>query len=190
MIGLFGGAFDPPHTGHVALAARAIAHFCLDRLIVLPTGVAPHKRVQTDPETRLRLARAAFAELPGAEVSRWEVDRDGPSYTVETVRHWPGSVFLIGADQFADFLAWREPNEVLEHARLGVPTRPGYERTELEHIRSRLARPERVEFFELEPVPVSSSEIRARVARGEAINGLVPPRVADEIARSKLYREG
>jgi nicotinate-nucleotide adenylyltransferase len=190
VIGLFGGAFDPPHTGHVALATRAIEHFGLERLIVLPTGVAPHKSVRADAETRLRLARAAFADVPRAEVSRWELDRDGPSYTVETVRQWPGSVLVIGADQFADFLTWHKPNEVLEHARLGVATRSGYERAELERVRSRLARPERVEFFELEPVPVSSRQIRALVARGEAIDGLVPPRVREEIARSNLYGEG
>ena len=190
MTGLFGGAFDPPHAGHVALACRGIEHFRLDRLIVLPTGIAPHKRVRTDAETRLRLAVAAFADLPHTEVSRWEIDRGGPSYTIETVRHWPGSIFLVGADEFAEFATWRQPDGVLEHARLGVGTRPGYPRALLEQVLSGLARRDRVEFFELDPVPVSSRDIRERVARGEPIDELVPPAVATEIARAGLYREG
>ena len=189
MTGLFGGAFDPPHNGHVALAERAIAHFRLERLIVLPTGAPPHKSVETDAETRLELARAAFADVARAEVSRWEIDRPGPSYTVETVEHWPGSIFLVGADEFADFLSWRDPDEVLVHARLGVATRPGYRADELEHVLARLERPERVEFFELEPLPISSREIRARVAAREPIEGLVPAAVAELIQRLGLYRE-
>ena len=188
MIGLFGGAFDPPHIGHLALATRALAHFGLDRLIVLPTGLAPHKSVATDPETRFRLALAAFRRLPRTEVSRWEIDREGPSYTVDAVRQWPDATFLVGADEFADFLTWREPDEVLEHARLGVAARPGYGRGQLELVLAGLRRPERVEFFELEPVPVSSRDIRARVARGESIEQLVPAEVAEEIAQAGLYR--
>ena len=188
MTGLFGGAFDPPHNGHLALARRARAHFGLDRLIVLPTGRAPHKRVETDPETRFHLASLAFAGMPGLEVSRWEIDCDAPSYTVETVRHWPGSVFVVGADEFADFLAWHEPDAILQHARLGVATRPGYPRERLEPVLTGLARAERVELFELEPNPVSSRELRARAARGESLSGLVPPAVADEIEQRGLYR--
>jgi nicotinate-nucleotide adenylyltransferase len=190
--GLLGGAFDPPHYGHLALADEAVRHFRLDQLIVIPTGFAPHKRLETDPETRCRLAGAAFAGRPRVHVSRWEIDRGTPSYTVETARWAAGRygeiVFLVGADQFADLHTWRDPERVLEIARLGVATRPGYEREELERLRRSLPDPSRVEIFEIPGVPVSSTEIRGRVRRGEPIEGLVPPAVEVLISELGLYR--
>ena len=190
--GLFGGAFDPPHNGHVALVHRACDHFALERVIVLPTGEPPHKRVETDAEIRYRLAVAAFAELPGVDVSRHELDSPGPSYTADTAR-WAGAryddpIFLVGADEFADFPRWRDPDEVLTHLRLGVAARPGYERDALERVLAAVARPERVELFELEPLPIASRDIRERVARGDSIAAFVPPEVAALIDELGLYR--
>jgi nicotinate-nucleotide adenylyltransferase len=189
--GLLGGAFDPPHAGHLALAEVAIRRFALELLVVVVTGTPPHKRVETDPETRLALAEAAFAGLDGIEVSRHELDRAGPSYTVDTARWaeetWGDAVFLVGADEFAGFLAWREPDEVLEHVRLGVATRPGYPRERLDPVLGALRRPERVELFEIPELDVSSSAIRDRVAAGLPIAGLVPPAVAELIAARGLY---
>ena len=155
-------------------------------------GRPPHKEVPVDAETRFRLAAAAFAGLPRVELSRFEVERDAPAHTLETVRYaeraWRDVVFLIGADEFADFLSWHEPNAVLEHARLGVATRPGIARDDLDRVLSQLERPERVEMFTIPPVAISSSDVRLRVERGEPIDGLVPPRVADLIAELDLYR--
>jgi len=156
-------------------------------------GKAPHKLVETDAETRFRLAEAAFAALPRVELSRHEVERDGASYTVETARwarerYGENCFFLVGADEFADFLSWREPNGVLEHVSLAVAARPGYERARLDAVRACLERPERVLFFELEPIPVASREIRACVARGEPVDGLVPEPVAGLIRELRLYR--
>lgn len=192
MTGLLGGAFDPPHDGHLALARAAIARFALERLVVVVTGDAPHKRLVLDAETRYRLAEVAFAGLDRVELSRVEVDREGPSYTVDTARwaerEWGDVLFLVGADEFADFLSWREPDEVLEHVRLGVATRPGYPRERLEGVLARLRRPERVELFEIEPQAVSSSEVRARIAAGEPLDGLVPPAVARIVRDEGLYR--
>jgi nicotinate-nucleotide adenylyltransferase len=192
LTGLFGGAFDPPHLGHVALARRASEHFDLERLIVIPTGVAPHKEVQTPAVVRCRLAEAAFGDLPQTEVSRWEIDRGEPSYTVETTRWARGQygdlMFLVGADQFAKLETWHRPDEVLELARLGVATRPGYPRDALDAALARLLDPSRVSFFELEPHAVSSTEVRARAARGESLDGLVPPAVARLVEELGLYR--
>jgi nicotinate-nucleotide adenylyltransferase len=192
MTGLFGGAFDPPHAGHVALAEAAIAHFALERLVVIPTGVAPHKLVVTPAELRCRLAEAAFESVPRVEISRWELDRGEPSYTLETTRwareHYGELIFLVGADQFAKLETWHRPDEVLELARLGVATRPGYPRQALDAVLARLRDPSRVDFFELEPHPVSSTEVRARIARGEPIDGLVPPAVAQLVEDLGLYR--
>lgn len=192
MTGLFGGAFDPPHVGHVALAEAAIAHFALERLVVIPTGVAPHKEVTTPAEVRCRLAEAAFAGVPRVEISRWEIERGEPSYTLETTRwareRYGELIFLVGADQFAKLETWHRPDDVLELARLGVATRPGYPREALDEVLAKLRDPSRVEFFELEPQPVSSTAVRARAARGESLDGLVPPAVARLVAELGLYR--
>jgi nicotinate-nucleotide adenylyltransferase len=192
LIGLLGGTFDPPHDGHMALARAGIAHFGLDRLLVAPTGRTPGKAVASDPEIRLRLAEAAFAGVPGVEVSRIDVDRPQPAYSFETVRwvrdRWGEPIFLVGADRFVDFLTWERPNEVLRVARLGVATRPGFDAAELATVLDAVEQPERVELFEIPPVPVSSSEVRRRVAAGEPIDGLVPPAVARLIEELGLYR--
>ena len=101
---------------------------------------------------------------------------------------WTDPTFLIGADEFLDFSTWKEPDTVLDLARLGVASRPGYDPGRFEQVLKGLERPDRVSFFEIEPVPISSSDIRGRVARGESIEGLVPPAVAAEIESRGLYR--
>ena len=193
MTGLFGGAFDPPHYGHLELVDGALGHFGLERVVVIPTGRAPHKAIATPPEVRYRLAEAAFAGRQGVELSRWELERGEPSYTVDTTRwareRYGELIFLVGADQFAKLATWREPDEVLRLARLGVATRPGYDREGLDRVLGHLSDPSRVELFEIEPTPVSSTEVRARVARGEAVDALVPPAVAGLIEELGLYRE-
>jgi nicotinate-nucleotide adenylyltransferase len=174
-VGIFGGAFDPPHNGHVALARTAMERLGLDRLHVTVVVAPGHKETVAPAEYRLELARLAFAGLGTVEPELYE-------YTVDALEAYghEDPVFLIGADELADFPTWKEPERVLELARLGVATRPGY-------------RPEamspRIEIFELEPHPVSSSEIRERVRRGEAIDGLVPDAVATRIAELGLYRD-
>ena len=192
-VGLLGGTFDPPHVGHVALARAALRHFDLERLLVAPTGRTPGKAVASDPETRIRLAEAAFADVPGAEVSRIDVDRPQPAYSIDTVRwvhdQWGEPLFIVGADRFADFLSWREPNAVLRYARLGVATRPGFDLRSLDDVLAAVEQPERVEFFEIPPIPVSSTEVRERVAAGLPIDWLVPRGVEQLIVALGLYRE-
>jgi len=178
--GLLGGTFDPPHNGHVALAYTAKRRFEIDSLRVLVSADPPHKAVSTPADLRLRLARLAFPED--------EVVRDENPYSIDTVSGYgDDAIFLVGADQFANFLTWRSPDEILEHVRLGVATRPGYLREELERVLQRLRRPERVEFFDLEPIPISSSGLRQRLQNGESVASLVPPPVAVEIDRLGLY---
>ena len=181
-VGLFGGAFDPPHRGHVELARRARETLELDRLVVLVAADPGHKRVETPAEVRLELARAAF---PDAEVV---LDRE--ARTVDTLRahpEWPDPVFLVGADQFCNFLSWKEPDEVLELARLGVATRPGFPRERLDAVLGRLRRPERVRFFDIEPTPVASRALRSRLRAGEDVRAEVPSAVAEIIRRDRLY---
>jgi nicotinate-nucleotide adenylyltransferase len=191
-VGILGGTFDPPHLGHVALARRAIEALGLERLVVVVVGEAPHKAVETDAETRFRLAEAAFADIPGAELSRHELDRPGPSYTVDTAR-WAQERFgdvliVVGGDEFADFPEWKDPDVILEHARVAVATRPGTGHERIEAANAQLARPERVVAFDLDPLPVASRDIRERVAQGEPVTDLVPERVARMIDELGLYR--
>jgi nicotinate-nucleotide adenylyltransferase len=182
MTGLLGGAFDPPHVGHVALAEAAAEQLGLSELVIVVVADPGHKSVHSPVETRVALARAAF---PGRPV---EVDRH--ARTVDMLREgpWRDPVFLIGADEFIAFPTWKEPNEVLALARLAVASRPGYPWDRLQAVLDSLDHPERVLFFETPPMAVSSSEIREKVARGESIDGLVPPAVAEEIAGRGLYR--
>jgi nicotinate-nucleotide adenylyltransferase len=182
LIGLLGGAFDPPHNGHVALAAAAKQQFGFEKFVVLVSARPGHKDVVLDAPTRLELARAAFPDD--------EVALDEHARTVDTLRagRWRDPLFLIGADEFCDFPTWKDPEGVLALARLGVATRPGYPRDRLDGVLERLTHPERVLFFEIEPVPIASRDLRERVARGESIDGLVPPRVAELIRERGLYR--
>jgi nicotinate-nucleotide adenylyltransferase len=179
---LYGGAFDPPHLGHVAVADAAREHFGVERLVVLVSERPAHRAVHASAEDRLALAVAAF---PGDDVRLDPYPR-----TVELLRaeRFDDPVFVLGADQFMAFLAWSEPAEVLERARIAVATRPGFPPSELEGVLAQLDRPERVIFFEIEPNPAASRGIRARVAGGEPLDGLVPAAVARLIAKRGLYR--
>lgn len=183
-LGILGGAFDPPHVGHLALARAAIAHFGLRRLLVLVVERPGHKPTSTPPEVRLELVRLAFEEVPEAEVAL-----DPHPRTVDFLeeRKPVDAVFLIGADELASLAEWKRPERVLELVRLGVAMRPGVPEDRLRDARARLPAPGRIEYIELEPTAVSSSDIRHRVARGQSIAGLVPPKVAGAIARLGLY---
>ena len=184
-IGILGGAFDPPHVGHLALARAAIDHFELDRLLVLVVEDPGHKRTSTPSDVRLELARLAFEDVPGAQV---ELDRHARTVDSLEERRLPDdTVFLIGADELADLPGWKRPERVLELVRIGVGMRPGVPEDRLRDARARLPAPDRIEYFELQPSAVSSTVIRDRVANGVAIDGLVPPGVAEAIERLGLY---
>jgi nicotinate-nucleotide adenylyltransferase len=179
-VGIFGGAFDPPHLGHVELARVGIEQFALGRLLVRVVEQPGHKAISTHAAIRLRLAELAFAPLPEAEVSL-----DPFARTVDSLEELalPDPVFLVGADEFASFLDWKEPDEVLEHVRLGVGSRPGYPREQLDAVRARLRRPERVELFDIGEWPIASRVLRA----GETLDERVPRAVAELVQELGLY---
>jgi len=181
---LYGGAFDPPHNGHVALADAARERFGVPRLVVLVSERPGHRETSAPAATRLELARAAF---PGDDVRL-----DPYARTVELLRgeRFDDPVFVIGADQFCDFLAWTEPQEVLDRTRIAVATRPGFPQERLDRVLAQLERPDRVLFFAIEPNPNASRDVRARIAAGEPLDGLVPPAVAALIEAQGLYRAG
>jgi len=175
MTGLYGGSFDPPHNGHVALVDAARRHFAFDRFVVLVGESPGHKPAVAPADLRLRMAHAAFPRL--------DVELDPFPYTVDMLRArgWDDPLFLVGADQLEAFSSWKEPQAVLELARLGVATRPDYAIMGPAH--------DRVLLFEIPAVDVSSTEVRRRVAAGEPIGDLVPSAVAALIEETCVYRQ-
>ncbi len=163
----------------------------------MPTGEAPHKRIEPEPgaEVRLELARAAAADDELLEVSDLEVCRSGPSYTYLTLAELSGRhpddefVFLMGADIAAELERWEQPRRVLELARVGVAARPGARIEQVEAALERLGAAGRMEVIRMPEVDVSSTVVRERVAAGEPVGALVPAAVADLIAERGLYRE-
>jgi nicotinate-nucleotide adenylyltransferase len=181
LTGLFGGAFDPPHLGHVGLAAAAKRHFGLPQLTILVAEHPRHKETFLPAETRLELAKAAFPDD--------DVRLDPYPRTLDLLRgeSFDDPLFIIGADQFSDFLSWKDPDAVLERARLAVATRPGYPRERLDAVLEELDQPERVVFFDIEPNPAASREIRALAEAGAPLGGLVPDAVEKLIQERGLY---
>jgi nicotinate-nucleotide adenylyltransferase len=181
-VALFGGAFDPPHNGHVELLAAAKAGFDIKRATVVVAAAPGHKDVATPAGDRLALAKLAF---PGDDVIL-----DDHARTVDLLRahpEWRDPLFLIGADEFAGFLSWKEPAEVLRRARLGVATRPGFGFESLAPVLGALGKADRITFFEIEPLPIASRDLRALLEADEDVSAHIPASVATEIDRRGLY---
>jgi nicotinate-nucleotide adenylyltransferase len=187
---MFGGAFDPPHRAHVALAEAAVRQLKLDRLYVFPTGDAWHKaRTLTPAAHRLAMARLAFDAVPGAAVDDRELNRTGPTYSIDTLRELraehPGAALflLMGEDQAAGFGSWHAWQDIAQLATLAVAQRgPGTGIATFQALPGVRAQP-----LALPQMPESATDIRARLTAGQGINELVDPRVASYIARHKLY---
>jgi nicotinate-nucleotide adenylyltransferase len=187
-IGVFGALCNPPHIGHLILCQEALWQLGLSRVVIVPTGTPPHRDPPPQsPEVRLRLAQAAVAGNPRFAVSRVEVDRPGPCYTVDTLaalnERYAGSslVLLLGADQVAAFGEWHRPDRIVRLARIAAARRPGVDVEPSGDLRD-------VEWIDMPQLDVSSSAIRARVAAGRPIRYLVPDAVAELIAAEGLYR--
>lgn len=195
-VGILGGTFNPPHLAHLVCAQEAHAQLGLDRVLLMPAGEPPHKRVapgDPSPEQRFELCRLAAAGDERLEVSRLELERPGRSYTADTLRllreRRPDDelVFIVGGDMAASFPSWHEPEAVLALATLAVAERRGTVRAAIERALAPLAGAERVAYFDMPRIDISSSELRARVAQGRPIRYLVPDAVAEAIAAEGLY---
>lgn len=196
-IGILGGTFNPPHIGHLLCAQEARDRLGLDRVVLMPVLRPPHKEVPEDPgaDERVALCRAAVAGDERFDVSTAEIDRagDGPSFTVDTLRQWradrPGDAltFIVGGDMALSLPTWREPETILQLARLGVAERGSAVRADIAERLAPLGGAERISFFDLPRVDVSSTDVRRRVAEGRPIRWLVPDAVADRIAARGLY---
>jgi nicotinate-nucleotide adenylyltransferase len=195
-VGILGGTFNPPHIGHLVCAQEARAQLALDRVILMPVHTPPHKEAIDDPgpQARLALCEAAIAADEELEVSTLEIERGGPSYSVDTLRALHGSregddlTFIVGGDMASSLPSWREPEAVLELARLAVAEREEHRRQEIaERLGALRGADERVVFFTMPRLDISSSDIRRRVAEGRPVRWLVPGEVCDEIERRGLY---
>jgi nicotinate-nucleotide adenylyltransferase len=181
-IGVLGGTFDPVHNAHLAMARAALEHLKLDRVLFVPTGPTHYRpRASTAGEDRVAMLRLALADEPRFAIDERELRPDASGYTVDTLRELrrelPGVelYLLMGADQYDKLSTWHRPDEVRRLARIAVFARPAVE----------LREP--VNLIPMDPMPVSSSEVRERARRGEDLSRVVPPAVANYIERRRLY---
>lgn len=198
-IGIMGGTFDPIHLGHLVAAEAARACFGLSEVIFVPSGNPPHKsdRIVTDAEHRYLMTVLATAENPFFRVSRAEIDRKGPSYTVDTIAELRREVgteavlyFITGADAVMELMTWSRPDEILRQCELIAATRPGYPPADFARLQHSVpvAGADRLHTLEVPALAISSSEIRRRVMAREPIKYLVPEAVEHYIAKNGLYR--
>jgi len=196
-VGILGGTFNPPHIGHLVMAQEAHDQLALDRVVLMPVHTPPHKELGADPapEIRAELCRLAVQDDERLCVSTREIDREGASYTVQTLRSIAAEqpadelVFVLGGDMALSLPSWREPAAIVALATLAVAAREGVGRQD---IVARLAgidgARERVRFFVMPRLDVSSSDIRRRAATGRPFRYLVPPAVAGYLDDHGLYR--
>jgi nicotinate-nucleotide adenylyltransferase len=194
-VGILGGAFNPPHTGHLVCAQEALTQLELDKVVFVPVGQAPHRELEGDPgaEERLEMVELATADDERFEVSRAELDREGPSYTSDTLRALREAapdeeLFLIlGGDQASTLATWHEPEEVLALATVAVVERISWSRQAIGIKLGRLQGERGIRYLEMPIIQISSSSIRRRAAEGKPIRYLVPDKVAAYIESNGLY---
>lgn len=197
-IGIMGGTFDPIHYGHLVTAEGARCDFGLDMVIFVPAARPPHKEPRRilAAEHRLRMTALAVATNPHFSVSALEVERQGPSYTIDTVREmqltYPGReiYFITGADAVLEILTWKNVGDLMEMCFFIAATRPGYQ---LESLRGKLAslpsrQVARIHSLMVPALAISSTDIRQRVRQGRPIKYLLPETVEAHIHREGLYR--
>ena len=199
-IGVLGGTFDPPHIGHLWLAALAAESLKLDRVLFMPAPQPPHKAREaiSGVADRLLMTRLAIEGDPVLQLTAIEMERPGPSYTVDSLlelerNYGPGAqlYLIMAADSFAQIEEWRDPDRLLEHAEWAVGPRPGSALPGAAELERRFgAAASRIHLLDGPALDVSSSQIRRRVASGETIRYLVPRRVDEVIVARGLYRRG
>ena len=195
-VGIFGGTFNPPHLAHLICGQEAYLGLGLDRVMLVPARIPPHKAVEEEPgaEHRLELCRLAVRGDERFEVSDLEMDRSGPSYTVDTLQELhsrapDNELFLIvGGDIAAGLPEWHEPEHVLSLATLAVAKRRGTPQAKIEQALSGLRGGDRSRFFAMPTIGLSSTMIRRRVSSGTPIDYFVPEAVSHYIHHHQLYR--
>jgi nicotinate-nucleotide adenylyltransferase len=198
-IGVLGGTFDPPHNGHLAIAQNALTQLELAQVVFAPTHLPPHKLEQpiTPIEARVEMVRLAIVRYPQFVLSRVDVDRAGPTYTVDTLKilraGWDKSAeifFIMGMDSLANLLTWHKPDELIAQCKLAVFARPGFD-ANLDQLETRLpGLRARVEFLQMTPIDTAARDLQMRVRAGLPIAQFVAALVAEYIAAHNLFRGG
>jgi len=196
-LGILGGTFDPIHHGHLVAAEEASYQLALDRVLFVPAGAPPHKptRPISPANHRLRMVELAIAGKASFTVSRVDIDRPAPSYTVDTLKllraEWgpgPRFFFIEGNDSLSDMVNWYRPQRLIEQCELAVVQRPGSE-IDLPALENRLpGLTERVHWVQIPLLQISSTDLRARVRDGRSISYLVPREVEVYIQEHGLYK--
>ncbi|MBM4446399.1 MAG: nicotinate-nucleotide adenylyltransferase [Chloroflexi bacterium] len=196
-IGVLGGTFDPIHLGHLVIAEEARLRLSLAKIFFVPAGQPWLKtgRTITPAVHRVEMVKRAITTNPYFELSAIEVDRPGPSYSVETInilRQQLGAeariFFLVGWDSLPELPEWKEPTKLIQLCKLVVVTRPGFSRPDLKTLESAVPGiTQSVIWLDISPVDISSSDIRRRLAQGLSIHGFVPDEVESYIEEQKLY---
>ena len=196
-IGVLGGTFDPPHNGHLALAQAVMETLALTRLLFVPAADPPHKPGQqkTDVELRVAMLQRALEGQPGMRLSRLDIDRPGPHYSLDTMRllraaHSDALLwFVMGADSLRDLPDWHRPQELVTLCRLAVVPRPGVAARPDMHKDVLPGLAQRVDMIDCGPFPLASREIAARLRAGKDASSMLPQAVLDFIAERGLYRQ-
>jgi nicotinate-nucleotide adenylyltransferase len=195
-VGVFGGTFDPVHAGHVAMAEASATRFGFDRLLFLPARQSPHKEASpTDAHHRVAMLALAIQGRPDWSISLLELEREGPSYTVDTLRELSARLLheelwlLMGTDALAGLARWKEPAEIVRLARIAAFYREPYREGGLV-LPDVPGLAQRLEVFDAGSVRISATELRKDLARGVSAAGRVPPAVAEYITKQGLYKAG
>lgn len=197
-VGILGGTFDPIHIGHLAAAEEVRVRLALERVIFVPAGLPPHKlHLDVTPtEHRLKMVQLAIADNPHFTLSRVDIDRFGPSYTVDTVEllrdeYGPEAelYFIMGSDSLAELLIWHQPERLIRLCRVVALTRPGH-RVDLEELDHLLPGAiARVQLLDMPLLQISGTDLQRRVRMGLSIKYLVPPAVEAYIRQHGLYQD-
>lgn len=190
-VGLFGGTFDPIHKAHLEVARQAIIQMKLDKVILIPSKHPPHKDEAgiTGAALRYEMVKLAVENRENMEVSSVEIEREGPSYTVDTLREmeeqYDRIMFIVGADNLINIKTWKKPEELLETCPFVVAPRGGVLE---EDFQDDIFQDKDLRFLDMSEISLSSTEVRERFAEGQSVDGLVPEKVLDFIVQEGLYR--
>ncbi len=191
VLGLFGGTFNPIHNAHIEVAKKALKQFGLSKVIFIPAKIPPHKMDEPMPDANLRfqMVKLAVEDHPNFEVSKVEVDREAPSYTIDTVkemkrRHSGKLYFIIGSDALADIRTWKSPRELLETCSFIVAPRKGIGP---EYFRKDYYRGADIHFLEMSEIHISSSQIREMFKKNLSLDTLVPEKTKKFIREKGIY---
>lgn len=194
-LGILGGTFDPPHFGHLKMAEAALHQLQLDKVLFAPAGVQPLKQAEpaSAPEHRARMVELAIASYPRFELSRIDLDRPGPHYTVDLLaivqQKYPAAAlwFILGEDSLSDLLRWRDPARLIELARLAVLHRSGGVPPWHELTAALPNLPDRIDWLDRPEIHISASDIRQRLQHGQPVDRLIPPEVIAYLTAYQLY---